>query len=106
MGRRRIPQRQWPDRVDPGAEAERGGEDEEGEGEEGVREQGPGSREQPALTKVRGSREQGTGIEWGLQHLIKPCSLAEIVRALKRTKERISNNVCRMGAEHYQLPSF
>lgn len=46
MGRRRIPQRQWPDRVDPGAEAERGGEDEEGEGEEGVREQGTGNRKQ------------------------------------------------------------
>lgn len=31
---------------------------------------------------------------------------SEIYNTLKNTKERISNNVCRMVAEHYQKPVF
>lgn len=30
----------------------------------------------------------------------------DIVHALRHTKERISNKVCRMVAHHYHLPSF
>ena len=30
----------------------------------------------------------------------------EIYNTLKNTKERISNNVCRMVSEHYNMPPF
>lgn len=48
----------------------------------------------------------GITFEEDISKLEKLYSKAQIVKQLKQTKERISNEVCRMVADRYRIDSF